>query len=198
MLAWSCSESSASPAQAPSNPAQGELATAVFAGGCFWCVEEAFDKVPGVVETTSGYTGGTVRNPSYKQVSAGGTGHYEAVRVRYRPSQVSYARLLDTYWRNVDPFDAGGQFCDRGESYRSGLFTTTPEQRRLALESKAKVAARFNKAVATPVAPAATFYPAEGYHQDYHQRNNAKYNFYKWRCGRAQRLAEVWGKGSGA
>ncbi|HET8728908.1 MAG TPA: peptide-methionine (S)-S-oxide reductase MsrA [Alphaproteobacteria bacterium] len=171
-----------------------ELMTAVFAGGCFWCVEEAFDKVDGVVETTSGYTGGMVRNPSYEQVSAGGTGHAEAVRVRYDPAVVGYAELLDTFWHNVDPFDAGGQFCDRGSSYRSAVFVGIEEEARLAEASKQAVAARFEQPVATEIVPAAEFYPAEDYHQNYHQKNPFRYKFYKWNCGRAQRLEEIWGK----
>ena len=170
-----------------------ELKTAVFAGGCFWCVEEAFDHVDGVTETTSGYTGGTLPNPTYEQVSRDDTGHYEAVRVRYDPSRVSYAQLLDTFWRNVDPFDAQGQFCDKGHSYRSVVFVTTPEEEKLAQDSKAAVAKRFSRTVATEILPAKEFYAAEGYHQDYYKKNSVRYTFYKWNCGRAQRLEQVWG-----
>ncbi|HSK40123.1 MAG TPA: peptide-methionine (S)-S-oxide reductase MsrA [Arenibaculum sp.] len=176
-------------------PVAGEdLATAVFAGGCFWCVEEAFDKVEGVVETTSGFTGGTVADPSYEQVTAGGTGHAEAVRVRYDPGEVTYSRLLDVFWTNVNPFDGGGQFCDRGDSYRSALFPVGEEQQRLAEASKEAVMQRFDKSVATGIEEAAPFYEAEAYHQDYHQKNPITYTYYKWRCGRAARLEDIWGK----
>jgi peptide-methionine (S)-S-oxide reductase len=170
-----------------------ELKTAVFAGGCFWCVEEAFDQVDGVVETTSGYTGGTVPHPTYEQVSADDTGHYEAVQVRYDPSRVSYAKLLDAFWRNVDPFDADGQFCDKGDSYRGAIFVTTPEEANLARDSRAAVAKQFSQPVATEILPAKEFYMAEGYHQDYYKKNPVRYKFYKWNCGRAQRLEMIWG-----
>lgn len=170
------------------------LKTAIFAAGCFWCVEEAFDKVAGVVETTSGYTGGVLPNPTYEQVSAGNTGHAESVRVKYDPKRVSYEQLLDTFWHNVDPFDAGGQFCDRGSSYRGAIFVMNDEEERLAKASKKKVAEQFNRAVATEIVRATPFYPAEGYHQDYHSKNPLRYSFYKWNCGRAQRLEQVWGK----
>lgn len=181
-------------AQTSETPSGAEnLETAVFAGGCFWCVEEAFDKVEGVVETVSGYTGGTVPDPSYEQVSAGGTGHFEAVRVRYDPAAVSYDALLDAFWRNVDPFDAGGQFCDRGGSYRSAIFVESEAQKRLAEESKRAVASRFGRTVATEILPVGAFYPAEDYHQNYYEKNPLLYKFYKWNCGRAQRLEEIWG-----
>jgi peptide-methionine (S)-S-oxide reductase len=174
--------------------AQDKLKTAIFAAGCFWCVEEAFDKVDGVVETTSGYTGGVQPNPTYEQVSANTTGHAEALRVKYDPARVTYAQLLDTFWHNVDPFDGGGQFCDRGSSYRGAIFVMTDEEEKLAQESKAKIAAEFKREVATEITRATPFYPAEGYHQDYHARNSLRYTFYKWNCGRAQRLEEIWGK----
>jgi peptide-methionine (S)-S-oxide reductase len=182
--------------QSPDGPQGAEegLETAIFAGGCFWCVEEAFDKVEGVVETTSGYTGGTVEDPTYQQVSAGGTGHAEAVQVRYDPAKVDYVRLLDVFWHNVDPFDAGGQFCDRGGSYRSAIFVATDEQERLAEASKKDLADRFDRPIATGIVPADVFYPAEDYHQDYHAKNPLRYKFYKWNCGRAQRLEEIWGE----
>ena len=168
--------------------------TAIFAGGCFWCVEEAFDKVPGVLATTSGYTGGSKADPTYKEVSAGGTGHYEAVQVEYDPAKVSYEKLLDTFWRNVDPFDAAGQFCDKGESYRSAVFAGNGDEQRLAEASKGKVAEQFDLEVATAILPEQAFYPAEGYHQDYYKTNPARYKYYKWACGRAQRLEEIWGE----
>jgi peptide-methionine (S)-S-oxide reductase len=171
-----------------------QLKTAIFAAGCFWCVEEAFDKVAGVVETTSGYTGGVLPNPTYEQVSAGNTGHAEALRVKYDPTKVSYAQLLDTFWHNVDPFDGGGQFCDRGASYRSAIFFMSDEEEKQAQESKEAVAKQFNQKVATQIVKATPFYAAEGYHQDYHTKNPLKYSFYKWNCGRAQRLEQIWGK----
>lgn len=172
----------------------GKDAVAVFAGGCFWCVEDAFDKVPGVTETTSGYTGGHVDNPTYEQVSGEKTGHKESVQVRYDPAKVSYGRLLDIYWHNVDPTDGGGQFCDRGDSYRSVIYTLDPEQRTEAEASKKNVGAKLGKPIATEIAGAAKFYPAEDYHQGYHDKNAVKYKYYKWACGRAQRLEEIWGK----
>lgn len=168
--------------------------TAVFAAGCFWCVEEAFDKVPGVVSTTSGYTAGRTRAPSYEDVSSGGTGHTEALQVVYDPAKVSYETLLVTFWRNVDAVDAGGQFCDRGDQYRSGIYPRTPEQRRLAEASRATVAAQLGQPIATEIEAASEFYPAEGYHQDYYTKNPVRYKFYKWNCGRAQRLAALWGE----
>jgi peptide-methionine (S)-S-oxide reductase len=172
---------------------QPDTATAIFAGGCFWCVEEAFDQVDGVIATRSGYTGGHVRNPTYSQVSSGGTGHTEAVEVIYDPSKVSYERLLRTFWRNIDPLDAAGQFCDRGEQYRSAIFPLTPEQQRLAEASKQQVATRLGRPVATTIAPARPFYAAEEYHQDYYRKNPLRYKIYKWNCGRAQRLERIWG-----
>ena len=166
----------------------------MFAGGCFWCVEEAFDHVDGVVGDDLGlHRRHELANPTYEQVSREDTGHYEAVRVRYDPSRVSYAQLLDTFWRNVDPFDADGQFCDKGHSYRSVVFVTTPDEEKLARESKAAVAGRFSQKVATEILPAKEFYMAEGYHQDYYKKNPVRYKFYKWNCGRAQRLEMIWG-----
>lgn len=167
--------------------------TAVFAGGCFWCMEEAFDKVAGVLDTTSGYTGGMLRNPTYEQVSSQKTGHKEAVRVLYDPARVGYAQLLEVFWRNVDPFDAAGQFCDKGDSYRSAIFVRGAEQSRLAEQTKQMVEARFKRPVATAIRPLTTFYPAEGYHQNYHDTNPLRYQYYKWRCGRAQQLEQIWG-----
>ncbi len=176
-------------------PAAG-LAVATFAGGCFWCMEPPFDRLEGVVSTTSGYTGGTVAGPSYERVSAGGTGHTEAVRVVYDPARVSYQTLLDVFWRNVDPFDAAGQFCDRGQEYRPAVFAHDEEQRRLAEASKAALAAsgRFaRRPIAVAVEPARDFFMAEDYHQDYYLKNPAKYRYYRWNCGRDARLEQVWG-----
>ena len=167
--------------------------SAVFAGGCFWCTEADFEKVPGVLSAVSGYSGGRTANPNYEQVSAGGTGHYEAVRIIYDPARVSYAALVHYYFRTVDPTDAGGQFCDRGESYRTAIFVAGPRQRQIAETEKAGAVKAVGKRVATPILPAARFYPAEGYHQDYYKKNRLKYGFYRSRCGRDARLRQVWG-----
>ena len=172
-----------------------DRAEAVFATGCFWCTEADFDKVPGVISTTSGYTGGRLANPSYEQVSAGDTGHIEAVRVVYDPRRVGYAALARHALTTSDPLDAGGQFCDRGYQYRSALFVAGPEQRRAAEAAKARAAATLGKPIATLVLPAAKFYPAEDYHQDYYKKNPVRYRFYRWNCGRDARLEAVWGDG---
>lgn len=168
---------------------------AIFAGGCFWCVEEAFDAVDGVTETTSGYIGGDVRDPTYKQVTRGGTGHAEAVAVRYDPAEVSYPELLEVFWHNIDPTDAGGQFCDRGNSYRTEIFYTGAEQREAARASKEVLAAdpAAPSPIVTEITEAGTFWPAEDYHQNYHRENPLRYAFYKRSCGRAARLEELWG-----
>ncbi|MGB7247842.1 MAG: peptide-methionine (S)-S-oxide reductase MsrA [Phormidesmis sp.] len=170
-----------------------ELATATFAGGCFWCMEQPFDQLPGVVSTLSGYTGGTTESPTYAQVSAGRTGHVEAMQTRYDPSQVSYEALLETFWHNIDPFDDQGQFCDKGSQYRSVIFYQTPEQQALAAASKQAVAERFDQAVATEILPADTFYPAEDYHQDYYITRPIRYKVYRFGCGRDQHLSDIWG-----
>lgn len=181
-------------ATVPSREAQAEETkageqTAIFAGGCFWCVEAAFDEVDGVTETVSGYAGGTKPNPTYGDHE----GYVEALRVRYDPAKVSYAKLLDQYWHNIDPFDAEGQFCDKGNAYRSAIFAGDDEEAKLADTEKKEIAERFKKDVATEIKPATTFTPAEGYHQNYHNTNAVSYKFYKWNCGRAQRLEEIWG-----
>jgi peptide-methionine (S)-S-oxide reductase len=173
-------------------PKGGKLAEAVFAGGCFWCTESDFDHVPGVVSTTSGYAGGSVANPSYEQVSRGGTGHYEAVRVVYDPAKVSYARLVAHFFKTVDPLDEGGQFCDRGDQYRSAIFVANAGERRIAEGTKGRAARLLKAPVATQVLPAARFWPAEGYHQDYYKKNPVRYRFYRFNCGRDARLQEVW------
>ena len=176
-------------------PAAGQ-ASAVFAGGCLWCMEPPFDALEGVVSTTSGYAGGERSNPTYKQVTAGGTGHLEVVQVIYDPTKVSYAQLLEVYWQNVDPLDAGGQFCDRGESYQTAIFTTSPAEQQAAQRSKAELEASFGSSIATAVLPlpAATgFSPAEDYHQDYYQKNPLRYKYYRRSCGRDARLAQLWG-----
>lgn len=182
------------PAQ-PTTPAAGQ-AVAIFGGGCFWCLEPPYDKLPGVVSTISGYTGGSRANPSYELVSSGNSGHVEVLQVIYDPKQVSYQQLLDVYWRNVDPVAVNRQFCDRGPQYRSAIFAVGPEQRRLAEASKAKLAAsgRFDQPIATEILNAVTFYPAEAYHQDYYVKNPVRYRFYRFNCGRDQRLEQLWGK----
>lgn len=173
--------------------ASGQRASAVFAGGCFWCTESDFDKVPGVLATTSGYIGGRLPNPTYEQVSAGNTGHIEAVRVTYDPARVSYAQLATHFMRTIDPLDGGGSFCDRGYQYRSAFFFANAEQRRIAEAAKARAQEVLKQRVATLVLPATAFTPAEDYHQDYYKKNPIRYRFYRSRCGRDARLAEVWG-----
>jgi peptide-methionine (S)-S-oxide reductase len=176
------------------NPAPSGPQVAIFAGGCFWCTEADFEKVPGVLSAVSGYTGGTLSNPTYEQISAGGTGHYEAVRITYDPSRVSYEQLTDYFFRTVDPTDPGGQFCDRGSSYRTAIFVTGPKQRRIAEAEKAEAAAALTDEVVTPILPTSRFWEAEGYHQDYYKENPIRYRFYRSRCGRDERLEELWGE----
>lgn len=178
------------------SPADGQqkTETAIFAGGCFWCVESDFDHVPGVLETTSGFTGGSLADPTYEQVSEGGTGHREAVRIVYDPAKVSYDRLLTAFFHSVDPTDPGGQFCDRGESYQTAIFVVDAEQRRKAQASRAAAAKELGATVATKIEDAGKFYPAEEYHQDYYRKNPLKYRFYRWNCDRDARIREVWGE----
>jgi peptide methionine sulfoxide reductase msrA/msrB len=180
---------------APQAPPPANLAHATFAGGCFWCMEASLDEVPGVVSTTSGFAGGTLKNPSYEQVSDGGTGHAESVRVAYDPSKLTYEKLLDAYWRNVDPTDPGGQFCDRGNQYRTAIFYENDAQRRAAEESKRELAAsgRLPRPVVTEIVPLEAFYPAEEYHQDFYKKNPIRYHAYRAGCGRDRRLKELWG-----
>ncbi len=180
-------------AQAPA-PKPG-LAVAIFAGGCFWCMEPPFDKLDGVVATTSGYTGGTTVNPRYEDVGSGRTGHYEAVRVDYDPAKVSYATLLETFWHNIDPLDARGQFCDKGPMYRSVIFPVDEAQRAAAEASKAALekSGKLPGKVVTQILPAGPFYAAEDYHQDYYKKNSLKYSYYRWSCGRDRRLEQLWG-----
>ena len=174
---------------------QQKLERATFAAGCFWCTEEAFEKVPGVVSAVSGYTGGTVKNPSYEQVSSGRTGHTEAVQVTYDASKVSYETLLDTFWVNHDPTVTNRQFCDGGSQYRPAIFFHSEEQKRLAEASKTKweKAKTFRQPLLTPIVPASDFYPAEEYHQDYYKKNALQYKFYVTGCGRYARLEDLWG-----
>jgi peptide-methionine (S)-S-oxide reductase len=157
-------------------------------------MEPPFDKLPGVVATTSGYTGGQKVNPTYEEVSAGDTGHVEAMQVTYDPKQVSYEKLLEVFWRNVDPLDKGGQFCDRGNTYTTAIFYANEEQKKLAEQSKTAIEKKLGKAVVTAIRPAATFYAAEDYHQDYYKKNPLRYKYYRYSCGRDQRLEELWGK----
>ena len=171
------------------------IGIATFAGGCFWCTEADFDKVPGVISTTSGYIGGTTVNPTYKQVSAGKTGHIEAVQVRFDPAKTNFAKLLAAFWPTIDPLTPDRQFCDGGSQYRSAIFYHDAEQKRQAEASKAALAAsgRFTQPIVTEILPATEFYPAEEYHQDYHVKNPIRYSYYRSNCGRNARLAEVWG-----
>ena len=173
----------------------GPIGIATFAGGCFWCTEADFDKVPGVISTTSGYIGGTTVNPTYKQVSAGKTGHIEAVQVRFDPAKTNFAKLLAAFWPTIDPLTPDRQFCDGGSQYRSAIFYHNAEQKRQAEASKAALAAsgRFTQPIVTEILPATEFYPAEEYHQGYHIKNPIRYSYYRSNCGRDARLAEVWG-----
>ena len=184
-----------SPMPPPKPAAQTQLAKAIFAGGCFWCTEADFDKVDGVVSTTSGYIGGIVVNPSYEQVSGGRTGHTEAVEVVFDPARVSYAKLVDYFWRTIDPTVKDRQFCDVGSQYRTGIFTLDAEQQRIALASRAAVekSKPFKAPIVTEISAATAFYPAEDYHQDYYKKNPIRYQFYRNGCGRDARLQELWG-----
>jgi peptide-methionine (S)-S-oxide reductase len=172
-------------------------AVATFAGGCFWCVESDFDKVPGVLQTISGYTGGDVANPTYEQVSSGSTGHAESVEVVYDPSKVSYGQLLTYFWHHVDPTVKDRQFCDYGNQYRTAIFVHDEEQRKLAEASKKEVEAELKVPIYTQIAPAGPFYRAEEYHQDFYKKNAVKYKFYRWNCGRDQRVKQIWGAHKG-
>ncbi len=194
--AVSCSRAAPS---APPRDKGGQRAEAVFAGGCFWCTESDFDKVPGVISTVSGYTGGKLLNPTYKQVSGGDTGHIESLRIVYNPARVSYAALVEHLYRTIDPVDAGGQFCDRGYQYRSAIFVANAQERRVAETLKAKLE-KVKKApgkIATLILPRSTFYPAENYHQDYYKKNPIKYRFYRLNCGRDARVKKAWGSSGG-
>ena len=176
--------------------AQGPLATATFAMGCFWCGEEAFEKVPGVISVASGYIDGRTRNPTYEQVSSGLTGHTEAVEVKFDAAKVSYEKLLDVFWLNHDPTDLNGQFCDNGTQYRPGIYWHDEAQRKAAEASKAKYEKlkTFKQPIVTPIVKASQFWPAEDYHQDYYKKNPVRYKFYSTGCGRYARLDELWGK----
>jgi peptide-methionine (S)-S-oxide reductase len=195
-LAWSQAPTPAPQTAAPqATQAPEGRAVATFAGGCFWCVEADFDKVEGVISTTSGYTGGKEPDPNYQQVSSGRTGHTEAVEIVYDPAKVTYAKLLDVFWRNHDPLAKNRQFCDSGPQYRAGIFFHNDEQRKLAEETKKQAQAKFApRVVHTEVTAASQFYKAEDYHQDYYTKNPVRYKFYRYNCGRDQRLEELWGK----
>ena len=176
-----------------SSLAQAKEARAIFAGGCFWCMEPPFDKLDGVISTTSGYTDGYTKNPTYQEVSAGVTGHTEAIEIVYDSDTVSYQTLLNVFWVNIDPFALNSQFCDIGSQYRAGIYPLNDEKMRLAQASKAELQKQFNKKIQTEIKPASTFYDAEDYHQDYYLKNPIRYTFYRTSCGRDKRLKEVWG-----
>lgn len=182
-------------APAPAKKEEPKLATALFAGGCFWSEEKLFDNLPGVISATSGYTGGTKENPTYEEVSSDTTGHAEAVQIVYDPSKVTYAQLLEAFWHNIDPLTPNAQFCDHGTQYRSAIFFQDAEQQRLAEESKRQLEAsgRFKKPIVTQIVAASAFYPAEDYHQDYARKNPVRYGYYRVGCGRDARLQEIWG-----
>jgi len=170
--------------------------TAIFAGGCFWCMEPPFDKLDGVISTTSGYTAGHKKNPTYREVSAGNTGHTEAVQITFDPDKISYSELLKVYWKNIDPVAVNRQFCDSGNQYRSGIYFLNKSQQAAARKSLQQLEKNkpFKGTIATEILPASTFYPAEDYHQDYYQKNPLRYKFYRYSCGRDQRLEDIWGK----
>ena len=175
--------------------AKPETATAIFAGGCFWCMEPPFDQTPGVISSTSGYTGGNLDHPTYEQVSGGRTGHAEAVQIEYDPARVTYAHLLEVFWHNVDPVAVDRQFCDRGSQYRSAIFVSGAKERELAEESKRtlQTSGRFDQPIATQILNVTTFWPAEDYHQNYYVKNPLRYKYYRYNCGRDQRLDRIWG-----
>jgi len=186
--------STADPAPASAEPPEG-AARATFAGGCFWCMEPPFDKTEGVISTTSGYAGGKVKDPSYEQVSAGVTGHTEVIQVVYDPERVTYEKLLEVFWRNIDPLDGGGQFCDRGSQYRTAVFYEGDEQKRAAEASKRALdeSGRLGRPIVTEITPLEAFYPAEDYHQDFYKKSSRRYRSYRAGCGRDRRLKELWG-----
>ncbi len=176
-----------------------ENATALFAGGCFWCMEPPFDKLDGVLATTSGYAGGSKEDATYAKTSSGQTGHREVIEIKYDPARIAYADLLEVFWRNIDPYDRRGQFCDKGPQYTSAIFALNDEQRRLADESKSKLVSqleaggRQSNLIVTEILPATAFYPAEDYHQNYYEKNPIRYKVYRWNCGRDARLKQIWG-----
>jgi peptide-methionine (S)-S-oxide reductase len=173
-----------------------EEQTAIFAGGCFWCMQGPFDKLDGVLATKAGYTGGTKENPTYEETSSGRTGHRESVEVKFDSKKVTYKKLLDTFWENIDPLDSKGQFCDQGEQYTSAVFYLNDEQKKIFESSKAELEkqAKFKGKIETKILPAKKFYAAEDYHQAYYKKNPVRYNYYRTSCGRDKRLKELWGK----
>ncbi len=179
-----------------SDMAENSSNIATFAGGCFWCMEPPFDNEKGVLETIVGYTGGSLENPTYEQVSAGYTGHTESIQITFDPAIVSYERLLSIFWKNIDPLDPNGQFCDKGSQYRSAIFYHTEDQKKLAEASRQQIEENGSlpESIVTEITPASTFYPAEDYHQDYYQKNPIRYKLYRYSCGRDRRLAELWKK----
>ena len=179
--------------------ARAETAIATFAGGCFWCMQPPFDRLPGVLSTTVGYTGGRTPNPTYEEVSSGTTGHVEAMQVAYDPAQIGYRQLLTVFWHNVDPYSPNGQFCDFGDSYRAAIFVHSSEQKQLAEESRHAIEtqAKGGRPVVTAIVAAGPFYPAEEYHQDYYRKNALRYKFYRYRCGRDAMLRDLWGDAAG-
>lgn len=199
LVGTACAESQAADQETAPEPPESRTAVATFAGGCFWCMEPPYDKLDGVISTTSGYIGGYVDNPTYEQVSRGGTGHAEAVQVVYDPSKVAYERLLDVFWLNVDPLTPDAQFCDKGNQYRTAIFFHDDEQRRAANASQRAIeeSGRFAQPIVTEIVPATEFFPAEDYHQDYYEKNPLRYKFYRYSCGRDARLKELWGDAAG-
>ena len=193
LLAWFAAARLDPRAEAQEPPPENGLKTAIFAGGCFWCMVHPYDQLRGVTKVVSGYSGGTTKNPTYKQVTDGKTGHAEAVQVTYDPDRISYQKLLDVFWINIDPLDAGGQFCDRGSSYRSAIFVADREQRKIAEQSKATIEKQLTKKVVTEIAEAGPFWRAEDKHQDYYKTNSIAYRFYRAGCGRDTRLETLWG-----
>ena len=187
----------AEPKNPPQSAANESLETATFAGGCFWCMEPPFDELAGVISTTSGSTGGQKKDPTYEEVSSGGTGHTEAVQVVFDPTKISYAELLEMFWRNIDPTTPNRQFCDIGSQYRTAIFYHNDEQQRLAEASKKAIeeSGRLTKPIVTEIAPVSEFYVAEEYHQDYYTKNPIRYKFYRYNCGRDQALEAIWGEG---
>jgi peptide-methionine (S)-S-oxide reductase len=183
----------------PKEAVPGKQEVATFAGGCFWCMEAPFDKLPGVISVTVGYTGGKVKNPTYEQVSAGGTGHAESVQIVFDPGKISYGKLLDIFWHNIDPTVKDRQFCDIGSQYRSAIFYHGEEQRKIAEKSKEELEKTkpFKGPIVTEITPASEFYPAEEYHQHYYKKNPIRYKYYRYGCGRDQRLEQLWGKAAG-
>ena len=176
------------------SPSTTQQETAIFAGGCFWCMEPPFDKLNGVISTTSGYTAGHKKDPTYKEVSAGSTGHTEAIQIVFDPNEISYAELLEVFWKNIDPVAVNRQFCDAGTQYRSGIYYLNKAQEVAARQSLQQLekSRPFEGVISTEIAAASTFYPAEDYHQDYYQKNPIRYKFYRYRCGRDQRLEALW------